>query len=132
MNIYIAKAVGDAYRHPNTDDYIAFRSEQAAEEYAQRLHEEALEAAADDGISEEQYALNGDTFDIAVERLTQDVASELFYDLNNAGKGDPADPTGERIISAGNDKEVDVYDEGDRLVIVGDANGPWAVSVEIR
>jgi hypothetical protein len=51
----------------------------------------------------------------------------MFSERNNAGLGyDGDDVTGEHVAHT---DELDVYDTGSHYVLLGDANGPWAVAV---
>jgi len=61
-----------------------------------------------------------------------DEASSTFDRLNSAGEG--FDPDAEiedwNLVSrATTDDEVSVYADGDDAILVGDANGAWAVRV---
>ena len=61
-----------------------------------------------------------------------DEAGPTFTRLNNAGEGfDPDDDLGgwDLVYRAQNDTEVSVYADGDDAILVGDANGAWAVRV---
>jgi len=40
------------------------------------------------------------------------------------------DGIGELIVKADNDKEVAIYDNGSKYILVGNANVPWAVNVK--
>jgi hypothetical protein len=51
----------------------------------------------------------------------------MFRELNNAGLGFDGDyVTGEHVAHT---PELDVYESGNKLILVGDANGLWAVAV---
>ena len=59
-------------------------------------------------------------------------ASATFSRLNNEGEGfDPAEEIADwdLVSRAQNDTEVSIYADGDDAILVGDANGPWAVRV---
>ena len=61
-----------------------------------------------------------------------DEASAIFTRLNNAGEGfDPDDDLGDwdLVYRATTDDEVSIYADGDDAILVGDANGAWAVRV---
>jgi len=61
-----------------------------------------------------------------------DEAGPTFTRLNNQGEGfDPADDLADwdLVSRAQNDTEVSIYADGDDAILVGDANGAWAVRV---
>ena len=61
-----------------------------------------------------------------------DEAGPTFTRLNNAGEGfDPDDDLGDwdLVYRATADDEVSIYADGDDAILVGDANGAWAVRV---
>lgn len=59
-------------------------------------------------------------------------ADETFRRLNNAGYGfDPSDEMDgwTLIYRAQHNSEVSIYRDNEEAVLIGDANGPWAVRV---
>lgn len=61
-----------------------------------------------------------------------DEASDTFTELNDAGEGfDPDDDLAdwELVYRAQNMDEVSIYADGDDAILVGDADGLWAVRV---
>ena len=72
-----------------------------------------------------------DLLSIYDARTLVDEASALFSTHLNAGEGfEPGELSDDYLVVAGGSSDkVDVYDHGDRLVLVGDVNGPWAIEI---